>query len=142
MKKPLLFFMASILLIGCSKDDEPAIDPIVGQFRLVEASMDGESPELEICQQLFTMEFTILNTGAYTLYGDDQDTQCAVSAIADLDWQKKGDRYRITSEIPFFAGLSIPTNSAEATLKNNVLTIAFNYSGHDYGIVFQKTISQ
>ena len=137
MKKLLVLFLL-ILALGCSKDDEPGLDPIIGNFRIVEASMNGEKLELEYCQDLFTMDFFLFNMGTYTLYGDSIGGNCEANTIADLYWERNGKNYTITSDIPFFDGTIVPTNSAPATLKNNVLTITINYGGLDLKMVYRK----
>lgn len=109
-----LFFIATILLTSCQKDDVQETGPLIGLWKLERAFDEGEEITLTDCELKSTLEFKANNTGILNEH-DFEDNICS-NEIVTLRWEKaESNTIRITvfDEITDFTYL----------IENNLLTI-------------------
>lgn len=132
-----LFFIATILLTSCQKDDVQETGSLIGLWKLERAFDEGEEITLTDCELKSTLEFKANNTGILNEH-DFEDNICS-NEIVTLVWEKaESNTIRIT-----VFDEDDPTTIDEIIdytylIENELLTIVSTTEGEKTTLIFSK----
>lgn len=129
--KKLLYIFLTVVIVGCSSDDDGGSVSFVGSWQLNSRVIDGVEVH-DSCDLQKNLVLTGFNDGVYNIYDNFPDPNiCEFDVAYDVTWSKVGDvEYLIT----------VGNSNPYQTVLTNVLTMfdgENGSTGNSY-IVFTK----